>query len=73
MKERIVDGMHPLMKVGGAIMAFAGVVVLVTALIGVWQTYPQDQAMMRIMLSALFVGVGGFAVFVVGYCIEMAR
>ena len=68
-----MDSMHPLMKVGGVIMAFAGVVFLVSALIGVWQTYPQDQATMRVVLSALIVGVGGLAVFLVGYCIEMTR
>ena len=65
--------MHPLMKMGIAVLAVAAVVVLVSGLVAIWQTYPHDMVAMRVTLTAVFAGVAGFGLFVVGFCIDMSR
>jgi hypothetical protein len=62
---------HILMRIGLAVMLCAGAVCLAALGASVWRTHPADLMAMNVAITALFVVVAGFGVFVVGFCIDM--
>jgi uncharacterized membrane protein HdeD (DUF308 family) len=65
--------MPVLMKLGTAIMAVSGVIGMLFGLVGIWTPYPRDIVIMQAFVTSIWVMVVGFAVFVVGYCIDITH